>query len=51
MEAADLLGATLGKTDPEAWRHLLVYCPDWLIFERAKRITAKAQQQVILQLD
>lgn len=37
-EAADRLAATVEKTDSIAWRQLLIYCPDWLILERVKRI-------------
>ena len=28
----------LGPTDPKAWHRLLAYAPDWVIWERAKKI-------------
>jgi len=37
-ETADYLAATLERTDPRAWRKLLIYCPNWLVLERAKMI-------------
>jgi hypothetical protein len=44
-EASDFIAATLDKTDPRSWRRLLIYCPDWLVMERAKEIARRALEE------
>ena len=42
--AVEVIAGSLQPTDPRLWKQLLIYAPEWVVLDRARKIRQREEQ-------